>query len=232
MQKNQFEKLYIEAEKVAARRGLSLTRNDDGIFLSDGEKDLGISFDDMKKRLRHNNLSHELLVKAAKPSALEGPLTAIDATAGLGEDSILLAASGFEVTMYERDPVMAVMLQDALERGKNDPELAEAVSRMRVEFGDSIEALENITQGEKPQIVMLDPMFPERKKSGLVKKKFQLLHHLESPCEEEKEMLDAALLAAGKKVIVKRPAKGPYLADRKPEYSLEGKAVRVDVYIV
>ena len=229
MTKEQFEKLYTEAEGLAKNRGLFLERREERIILSDSEKEIGVSFDDMKKRLKHNNLTHELLVKAAKPAALEAPLTAVDATAGLGEDAILLAAAGFEVTMYERDPVMAVMLYDAVLRALDDPQTKSAAGRMHVEFGDSIEALENMR--EKPQIVMLDPMFPERKKSGLVKKKFQLLHSLENPCEEEAQMLSAALLAASKRVIVKRPAKGPYLAERKPDYSLDGKAVRVDVYI-
>ena len=41
---------------------------------------------------------------------------AVDATAGLGEDSLLLAAAGFEVTLCEADPVIAVLLEDALTR--------------------------------------------------------------------------------------------------------------------
>ena len=43
-------------------------------------------------------------------------------------------------------------------------------------------------------------------------------------------LLDAALAAHPQKVVVKRPAKGPHLADRKPDYSLAGKAVRFDGY--
>ena len=78
-------------------------------------------------------------------------------------------------------------------------------------------------------MVLLDPMFPARTKSAQVKKKFQLLHHLESPCEDEAELLDAALAARPRKVVIKRPPKGPYLAGKKPSYSLTGKAVRYDV---
>ena len=74
-------------------------------------------------------------------------------------------------------------------------------------------------------------MFPERTKSALVKKKFQLLHLLERPCENEAALLDAALSAHPKRVVIKRPAKGPYLAGVKPSYSLTGSAVRFDCIV-
>ena len=77
----------------------------------------------------------------------------------------------------------------------------------------------------------LDPMYPERRKSAAVGKKFQLLHELERPCANPEELLDAALAVHPRKVVVKRPVKGPYLADAKPSYSLAGKAVRFDVIV-
>ena len=55
---------------------------------------------------------------------------------------------------------------------------------------DSIAALPMISPA--PDVVYLDPMFPERTKSAAVKKKFQLLHHLESPCEDQEALLRAA----------------------------------------
>ena len=53
--------------------------------------------------------------------------------------------------------------------------------------GDSISALPQLTVC--PDVIYLDPMFPERKKSGLIKKKFQLLQQLESPCCNEDDLL-------------------------------------------
>ena len=82
-----------------------------------------------------------------------------------------------------------------------------------------------------PDVVYLDPMFPERRKSAAVKKKFQLIHHLEAPCQDEDALLAAAISAAPRKVVVKRPAKGPNLAGVKPSHSLAGKAVRYDVIL-
>ena len=68
-------------------------------------------------------------------------------------------------------------------------------------------------------------------KSALVKKKFQLLHHLERPCEDEESLLQAAILARPRKIVIKRPLKGSFLAGRKPDYSLKGKAIRYDVLV-
>ncbi|MCQ2385968.1 MAG: class I SAM-dependent methyltransferase, partial [Clostridia bacterium] len=82
-----------------------------------------------------------------------------------------------------------------------------------------------------PDVIFLDPMFPERRKSGLVKKKFQLIHYLERPCENEADMFWAAFDLSPRKIAVKRPVKGAFLAGVKPSYSLPGKAVRYDVYL-
>jgi len=77
-------------------------------------------------------------------------------------------------------------------------------------------------------VILLDPMFPERTKSALVKKKFQLLHLLEKPCDDEAGLLSAAMKTNPGRILIKRPAKGPWLAGVKPSFSLAGKAVRYD----
>ena len=179
-------------------------------------------------RLRLDRLGRELLVRAARVHGVEAPM-AVDATAGLGEDSLLLAAAGFTVTMFERDPVIAALLRDALERASNDPRLAGVVARMELVEGDSVAGLREL--GFSPDVVFLDPMFPGRTKSAAVKKKFQLLHHLERPCEDEEGLLSAALAARPRKIVIKRPPKGPWLSGVKPSHSVAGKAVRYDVIV-
>lgn len=182
----------------------------------------------MVPRVRQANLAHELVVRAAKLKLSDGKnrLTAVDATAGLGEDSLLLAAAGFDVLLYERNPVIAALLLDALERATSIPELASAVARMHVIEGDSTEALPLLE--EAPGVVLLDPMFPVKQKTSSAKKKLQILQRLECPCEDEQALLDAAISAKPRKIVIKRPVKGPYLASRKPSYSLTGKAIRYD----
>lgn len=142
----------------------------------------------------------------------------------------LLAAAGFSVRLYEYDPVIAALLRDTLRRAAELPELAEIVGRMQLFEEDSLTALPQLPAA--PDVILLDPMFPERQKSALIKKKFQLLQKLERPCGDETALVNAAITAHPRKVVIKRPLKGPYLANRKPSYSLNGKAIRYDCLVL
>ena len=209
-----------------------LRESDDGLVLVGDGMTLRGDFERMAARLKPGRLQRELIVRAAhvKQNGDAGPPRAVDATAGLGEDSLLLAAAGFDVLLFERNPTIAALLSDALERARNVPALACPVSRMHLVEADSVAALPKL--GFVPDVVILDPMFPQRRKDSAVKKKLQLLQQLEEPCEDEQALLEAALAAKPRKVVIKRPAKGPYLAGRKPDYTLEGKAVRFDCIVV
>ena len=205
-----------------------LVKTAEGLTLTDGKEAVLGDFSRLLPRLARGNLGGEHLVRAVKLKGVEEPFV-VDATAGLGEDSFLLAAAGCRVLLYEKDPVIAALLRDAWERAISDPATAPIAARMTVAEGDSIASLPILDP--PPDVVFLDPMFPERKKTALVKKKFQLLHLLERPCENERELLDAAYAAKPKRIVIKRPAKGPYLAGVKPSYSFDGSAVRFDCIV-
>ena len=213
--------LYLKA----SLQGASLVR--------DGMEVAG-DFSRLLPRLKQGALQRELLVKAARVKGVERP-RAVDATAGLGEDSLLLAAAGFEVTLCESDPVIAILLEDALARAAGDEALAHIAARMRLVEGDSRATLAALAADDatRPDVVYLDPMFPGRTKSAAVKKKFQLIHGLERPCEPEAEdsLMSAALAARPRKIVVKRPVKGPWLAGVKPSHAIAGKAVRYDCIV-
>ena len=245
---------YI-AVTEAAKAGLELFRDTDGrLTLTDGKLSLCADFSDSIRRIKPDNLSRELLVRAAKlksksksksgggssnSTATTRPL-AIDATAGFGEDSILLAAAGFEVVMYEYDAVIAALLEDALRRASesDNDKLRAAVSHMKLINADSIEAMQHLQEKvdehlqKRPDVILLDPMFPAREKSALIKKKFQLLQRLEQPCTDEAALLNAALSAHPHKIVIKRPLKGACLAAHKPDYSIKGKAIRYDCIVM
>ena len=215
-----------DSEKSAKEKPLYLKLDESGLSLTDGNLSLRGDFTANVSRLKRSNLERELLVKCAKLKDLDHSPVIIDATAGMGEDSLLLAASGFNVILYEYDPVIASLLEDSLRRAAMDPFLKEIVSRMELHIESSIEAMKNMEHS--PDVVLLDPMFPARTKSALVKKKFQLLQQLERPCSDENELFNAALQAKPRKIVIKRPLKGPFLAGIKPDYSLSGKAIRYD----
>ena len=218
-----------ENNLAALPEGLSLVRDENGLALVFEDQTLRGDFTKMIPRLKHHNLTGELLVKASKIKDADHSLRAVDATAGLGDDSILLAAAGFDVDMYERNPVIHSLLQDAIERAKEVPELIEAVSRMHLHYGDSMEAMKHLDYA--PDVILLDPMFPARQKNALVKKKLQMIQKLEFPCVDEAELLLTAMHTGPRKLIVKRPPKGPHLAGVKPDYANEGKAVRFDCFV-
>ena len=238
--------------------GLTLEEDERGLALSDGLMSVRADFSKMTSRLAPDRLHRELLVRAAKTkrpkrsdNAHDAPLDgnrtqterfptddtaseqarplAIDATAGFGEDALLLAAAGFEVKLFERNPVIALLLQDALRRASDDQRLARIVAHMTAVNADSVQALPELDV--VPDVVLLDPMFPSKQKNAQVKKKLQLLQRLERPCDDEGTLLNAALSTHAHKVIVKRPVKGPFLAGKKPSYSLAGKAVRYDCFV-
>ena len=60
------------------------------------------------------------------------------------------------------------------------PDLKDIVVRMTLIHGDSMEAMAALETS--PDIILLDPMFPARQKSALVKKKLQLIQKMEVPC--------------------------------------------------
>ena len=185
-------------------------------------------FEGMLHRVSDGRLAHEMLVRAAKTT--ETDLKGIDATAGMGEDAFLLAAYGYDMTLYEQNPVVAVLLKDALRRAKKHPQLKEIAGRMKLVEGNSVEELK--TRVDAVDLIYLDPMFPGRQKSGLSNKKLQLIQKLEPPCSDEVELFEAAIQAKPSKIIVKRPLKSPFLAGKNPTYELKGKAIRYDCYAV
>lgn len=155
--------------------------------------------------------------------------TVLDATAGLGRDAFVLAELGCAVTLVERHPLIAALLEDGLRRAAADADVAPIVGRMRLLGADAIATMSG-WQGEAPQVIYLDPMFPHRDKSALVKKEMRLFRPLVGDDDDAPALLAAALALASHRVVVKRPRKAPAIAGAKPGYVLEGKSSRYDIY--
>lgn len=156
-----------------------------------------------------------------------------DVTAGLGRDAFVLANLGCHVQMVERSVLVYLLLKDGLARAVESPELRQIIAQMDLVQADALDWLQNqlaIPESERPQVVYLDPMFPHRDKSALVKKEMLLFRDLVGDDADADELLDAALAAAQCRVVVKRPRKAPCLMQREPSYRLEGKSSRYDIY--
>lgn len=222
--------LQEQAKLAAAQAGLRLERQQDVLCLTDGELTLAADLRSMLPRIKSKRFGQELLVKAVRIKGEGNNITVVDATAGLGEDSLVMAAAGFEVVLFERDIVIAALLQDALRRAAQDPQLAVFASRMTLRCQDSATALHKLDFA--PDAVFLDPMFPSKQKQAKTNKKLQLFQKLESPCSDEAALLEAAKAANPRKIVVKRPLKGPALAGVNPSHSLKGKTIRYDCIVL
>jgi len=169
----------------------------------------------------------------AKACGLKGGSTphVLDATAGLGRDAFVLASLGCQVDMLERSPVAASLLADGLLRAQASDEVAAIASRMRLHHGMAGELMQAWTAA-RPEVIYLDPMFPETKtKSALSKKEMQTFQQVVGADADADALLLPARALATARVVVKRPRHAPLLAGAKPSYSLEGDSVRFDIYL-
>jgi len=80
-------------------------------------------------------------------------------------------------------------------------------------------------------VVYLDPMFPPRDKSALVKKEMRAFHDVVGSDDDADALLAPALKLAQKRVVVKRPGYAGFLAGVAPTMAVTGKNNRFDVYI-
>ncbi|MGM8849736.1 class I SAM-dependent methyltransferase [Salinicola halophyticus] len=157
----------------------------------------------------------------------------VDATAGLGRDAFVLASLGAEVLMVERVAAVHALLQAALRQASSDDEVAQIVERLSLRHADSATALAQAVGDwpHQPQVVHLDPMFPHREKSAMVKKEMRLFRELAGDDIDAPSLLSAALDVATHRVVVKRPRKAPPIEGPAPKHVLEGKTSRYDLYV-
>lgn len=156
----------------------------------------------------------------------------VDATAGLGRDAFVLASLGCHVTLVERSAVVAALLDDGLRRAATDSEIGPWIhDRMQLIHADAVQWMNGLEESAFPEVVYLDPMFPHKQKSALVKKEMRLFQKLLGFDENSAELLQAALRIARKRVVVKRPDYAPTLTERKPSMQIKGKKHRFDVYV-
>ncbi|MFW5426883.1 MAG: class I SAM-dependent methyltransferase [Methylophagaceae bacterium] len=157
--------------------------------------------------------------------------TIIDATAGFGRDAFVLANLGCKITLIERNPLIAILLDDALQRAAENPDINEVIARMSLINDNAIHYLSNLENDLRPDVIYLDPMYPSREKSALVKKDMRLLHELAGPDTDSEQLLTTARVTALKRVVVKRPKSAPLVGEQKPDTSIESKNTRYDIYL-
>lgn len=156
--------------------------------------------------------------------------TILDATAGLGGDALVLASLGCQVTMCERSPLLAALLDDALSRARQASALAaEATSRLTLL---AVDARHHLAAAEATyQTIYLDPMYPQRSQSALNRQTMRAIRDLVGDDDDSGQLLELARRAATERVTVKRPQPSPHLGEAKPSHAIFMKNSRFDVYL-
>jgi len=174
--------------------------------------------DEMAYRLKRVTRSNELLAKAIGLPGNDS-LTVLDATAGFGRDAIILHHLGCRLSLVERSSVVAELLQDALSRAGLD---------IPLHCGDAVNFINTISSENAPDVIYLDPMFPEKTKTALAGKEMQIMKLIADEEDNAEELLKAAIPHAKKRVVLKRPKHAPVIL--KPDHQYLGTSTRFDVY--
>ena len=153
----------------------------------------------------------------------------IDATAGLGYDSFILASIGAKVTLIERSQKMYELLQNGIDEGLSfGGEIEKIIKRMELVFGDSKDILPKLT----PEVIMIDTMYKDRKKTALVKNNMRLVREIVGPDSDYVELLEIALNCAKNRVVLKQPRYAEPIKDiKKCSHQILGKTIRYDVFM-
>lgn len=170
----------------------------------------------------------QLIAKAIGLSSLKAP-TVLDLTAGLGQDAFVMACLGCKVHMLERSPIIAALVADALARAAADPSFSNLTLQLTVT--DSLKYLKTLSPTEYPEVIYIDPMFPSRTKSALVKKEMRVLRAIVGEDPDANLLLAHARQVAKKRIVVKRPRLAPNLDDQVPDVVYRGQSSRFDVYM-
>jgi len=180
-------------------------------------------------RRKHGGGKSQMIAKAIGVKSRPYPFV-VDATAGFGRDAFVLASLGCRVHMIERSPIIAALLKDALKRAQQDSEIGQWVkTQLTLDCNDSRKAL--LSLPFKPDTIYLDPMYPVKRKSALVKKEMRVLKSIVGQDEDADKLLKVALKIAKNRVVVKRPANGKWLAGIKPNMTLKTTKNRFDLYL-
>lgn len=211
-----------------------LIQINDRLSLKTDEKDLlgPVYVDFLEGALAHRKKygggKNQLIAKAVgvKPKV---KLSVLDVTAGLGRDAFVLATLGCDVVMCERSSIIHALLEDGLKRASHEAWFQQL--NLTLIHADAIFYLSALDKNNYPDVIYIDPMFPEKIKSALVKKEMRVLRKVVGDDVDSEKLFNVALSIAKKRVVVKRAKLAPTLTDKKPDVVYKGKSSRFDVYL-
>ena len=209
---------------------LAVTASRLELRLTDPKAPGPVYVDFLKGTLAHRRLfgggRSQLIARAVGLKTYSNP-TILDLTTGLGRDAFILANLGCNVTMLERNPIIAALLKEALARAQT----AEWFKSLKLQLVETEARSYLLTFKTFYDVIYMDPMFPVGKKSALIKKEMRVLRHVVGNDEDAPKLLEVALKKVRYRVVVKRSRLAPKLTTINPTLSYEGKSSRFDVYL-
>ncbi len=214
---------------------LQLIFGDEHIELYDQQLNTSIYVDFVSGALAHRQQfgggRGQAIAKAIGLKQGKNPAV-LDVTAGLARDAYILATLGCRITLVEQSPILCALIEDGIKRGLENEQSAQILSgQFELHNQNAIDFMNKLSEQQRPDVIYIDPMYPERKKSALVKKDMQILQRLLGKDENDGALLEAALDCARERVVVKRPSHAPCLTDTKPATSISSKKTRYDIYL-
>lgn len=142
-----------------------------------------------------------------------------DLTGGTGRDGLSFYNWGHKVVMFERNPIIAALLIDALRRYPilND--------RLTIVHGDAHLS----DHSDVPTAIYYDPMYPEDIKKSRPRKEMALFKVITGGDDDQDDVIEWALNSGAKRIILKRPIKASE-GSPKPTASFKGKTIRFDLW--
>ncbi|WP_350559947.1 class I SAM-dependent methyltransferase [Psychrobacter sp. CAL346-MNA-CIBAN-0220] len=191
------------------------------LSLLSGGLSVAPEWDKLQRRVVSAGRKTELLLQATKVGV---DSHVVDATAGFGHDSLILASTGAQVTMLEQHPLMALLLLAEQQRMSTQPNWQKLMARLHIINTDALSyfascqysgtldsstvATTHAFVNKVIDVVYLDPMFPEDSyqdsktgKGAKVGKLMQALHYLASApslMQEQQLLQGAQALVRGK----------------------------------
>lgn len=180
-------------------------------------------------RLRFGGGRGQDLAKAMGLRAGKTP-TIVDATAGLGRDSFLLASLGARVILIERSEQMHELLGQGMKRAAREGgQFREIIGRMTLLKGDALDLIPELPS----EAILIDPMHPERKNSALVKQDLRQVREIVGTDDDAADLVQLAIKNARRRVVLKWPAKAdPIEGVKKCTHQIIGKTTRYDVFMI
>ncbi|NOX43346.1 MAG: class I SAM-dependent methyltransferase [Gammaproteobacteria bacterium] len=199
-------------------------------FSSQGPVFVDFTAGKMQYRRKYGGGKNQLIAKAVGFKKGNTP-SILDATAGFAQDAFVFASLGSQVTLIERSPVIAALLEDGIKRAERHPEIGKLVSNnISLIHTDAIDFMQGLNEINIPDVIFLDPMFPEKNNSALVKKEMRVFRDIVGNDSDADKLLPTALVKAKNRVVVKRPLYANWLNDTKPSVEMKSKKHRFDVY--